>query len=104
MGSPQSAESSRNFARLAAFVALVVGAFVLAGWSLDMEALTNIVPGWPRMVRLTALCFMLCGASLWLAPVGAPRASMVFAVLVAASGTIMVIAHSSYWNLYLDNL
>ena len=66
MGPSESADSSRNFARFAAFVALVVGCFVLAGWQLDMETLTNLVPGWPRMVRLTALCFILSGASLWL--------------------------------------
>jgi PAS domain S-box-containing protein len=104
MGPSERAESSGNFARLAAFVALVVGAFVLAGWSLDLETLTNIVPGWPRMVRLTALAFMLSGASLWLATLGAARTSMVFAALVAVCGTLMLIAHGSYWDVYLDNI
>ena len=64
MGISESADPGRNLARFAAFVALIVGVFVLAGWSLDMEQLTNIVPGWPRMVRLTAVAFMLAGASL----------------------------------------
>src|SRR4051812_43481491 len=104
MGPSESADSSRNFARFAAFVALVVGCFVLAGWQLDMETLTNLVPGWPRMVRLTALCFLLSGASLWLATVGAARSSMVFGALVAACGLLMSIAQGSYWNVYLDNL
>src|SRR3954468_14349364 len=104
MGSLESADSSRNFARFAAFVALVVGCFVLAAWQLDMETLTNFVPGWPRMVRLTALGFILSGASLWLASVGAARSSMVFAAIVAASGTLVLIAQGSYWNVYLDDL
>src|ERR1043165_2920039 len=104
MGSLESADTSRNLARFAAFVALVVGVFVLAGWSADLETLTNIVPGWPRMVRLTALCFILCGASLWLATAGAGRASMALAGIVAPCGTAMLIAHGSYWNVYIDNL
>src|SRR5690349_5212365 len=104
MGPSESADTSRNFARFAAFVALVVGLFVLAGWSLEMETLTNIVPGWPRMVRLTALSFILCGASLWFATMGAARASTVLAAIAAAGGTLMLIAYGSYWNVYLDNL
>jgi PAS domain S-box-containing protein len=104
MGLTQGAESSRNLARFAAFVALVVGAFVLAGWSLELETLTNIVPGWPRMVRLTALCFMLSGAALWLATSGVARISMPIGALVAVLGTLMVFAHGSNWNLYLDQL
>ena len=104
MGPSESADTSRNFARFAAFVALVVGSFVLAGWQLDVETLTNLVPGWPRMVRLTALCFLLSGASLWLATVGAARSSMAFAAAVAACGLLMFIAQGSYWNVYLDNL
>ena len=104
MGPPQSVDSSRNLARFAAFVALIVGVFVLAGWSLDLDTLTNIVPGWPRMVRLTASCFILSGASLWLATSGAARASMVVGALVAALGGLMVIVLGSGSNLYLDNL
>ena len=104
MVSAESADSSLFLARFAAFVAIIVGVFVLLGWWLDMEPLTNIVPGWPRMVRLTALCFMMCGASLWLATAGSGRASMLLAGIVAACGTAVLIAYGSYWNVYLDNL
>jgi PAS domain S-box-containing protein len=104
MGPSESADSSRNFARFAAFVALIIGSFVLAAWSLDLETLTNIVPGWPRMVRLTALGFILCGASLWLATAGLARWSMALGGIAAASGTIVLIAYGSYWNVYFDNL
>ena len=61
---PESAEPSRNLAQFVAFVALAVGLFVLAGWAFGMEQLTNIVPTWPRMVRLTALSFILVGLRL----------------------------------------
>jgi PAS domain S-box-containing protein len=104
MGISESADPGRSLARFAAFVALIVGVFVLAGWSLDMEQLTNIVPGWPRMVRLTAVGFMLAGASLWMACSGAARTSMSLAGVIAMLGTVMVLAHGSYWDVYLDQL
>ena len=44
MGSPEGAEPGRYFAQFAAFVAVAVGLFVLFGWALDMEQLTNIAP------------------------------------------------------------
>jgi hypothetical protein len=58
---PESAEPSRNLAQFVACVALAVGLFVLAGWSFGMEQLTNIGATWPRVVRLTALSFILSG-------------------------------------------
>ena len=72
----ESADSSLFLARFAAFVAFIVGAFVLAGWALDMEALTNIAPPWPRMARLTALTFILAGVALWLVVLRATRAAL----------------------------
>jgi PAS domain S-box-containing protein len=104
MGISESADPGRSLARFAAFVALIVGVFVLAGWSLGMEQLTNIVPGWPRMVRLTAVGFMLAGASLWMACSGATRTSMGVAGAIAMLGTVMVLVHGSYWDVYLDQL
>ncbi len=69
-----------------------------------MEQLTNIVPGWPRMVRLTAVGFILAGASLWMACSGATRTSMSVAGVIALLGTVMVLALGSYWDVYLDQL
>src|SRR5688572_12013399 len=104
MGISESADPGRSLARFAAFVALIVGVFVLAGWSLDMEQLTHIVPGWPRMVRLTAVGFVLAGASLWMACSGARRTSMGVAGAIAMLGTVMLLAHGSYWDVYFDQL
>ncbi|HEX6396470.1 MAG TPA: PAS domain S-box protein, partial [Steroidobacteraceae bacterium] len=104
MGPSESADSSRNLARFAAFVALIVGAFVMAGWWLNLEMLTNIAPGWPRMVRLSALCFLLSGGSLWLATLGAARSSMALAAIATACGTLILFAHGAYWDVYIDNL
>src|SRR6185503_13080526 len=82
----ESADSGLFLARFAAFVAVIVGVFVLMGWWLDLEPLTNIVSSWPRMARLTASTFILSGVALWLASSGTPRATLLFAGLVALIG------------------
>jgi PAS domain S-box-containing protein len=91
-------------ARFAAFVAMMVGAFVLAGWAFDMEQLTNLVPTWPRMVRLTALCFVLSGAGLWAMTLRARWPAVLLASLVAATAVALLMAHAMNWNVYLDQL
>ena len=77
----ESAESSR-LAPFVAFVSVAVGVFVFAGWTLDMEPLTNLVPGWPRMSRLTALAFIVAGAAVWLAAQSRDKAAGVVSVLL----------------------
>src|SRR5262249_15949895 len=104
MGPSESAEPGRNLARFAAFVAMIVGVFVLAGGALDLDQVTYLVPGWPRMVRLTALCFILSGATLWLACTGYARLTMAGAALIAVLGALLLLVHGSYINVYLDQL
>ncbi len=104
MGPSESAEPGRNLARFAAFVAMIVGVFVLAAWWLDMEQVTYLVPGWPRMVRLTALGFILSGVALWLACTSYARATMACAALVGALGLVYLLVNGSYLNVYLDQL
>ncbi|HEU4593136.1 MAG TPA: hypothetical protein VFS13_19690, partial [Steroidobacteraceae bacterium] len=91
-------------ARFAAFVTLIVGVFVLTGWMLDMEQLTNLVPGWPRMVKLSAVAFVVSAASLWFASTGAVKYSAATGALVAAIGMLVLVAQGGYWNVYLDQL
>ena len=104
MGSPESAEPSRYFAQFAAFVALFVGLFVLSGWAFDMEQLTNIVPAWPKMVKLTALSFVLAGVTLWLATVDARVPAMIAAALLTAIGLTMLYRDATGWDIYLEQL
>src|SRR6478735_8668177 len=104
MGSPESAEPSRYFAQFAAFVALFVGLFVLAGWAFDMVQLTNIVPSWPKMVKLTALSFVLAGVALWLATVNARVAAMITAALLTMIGLTMLFRDASGWDAYIEQL
>lgn len=59
-------EHFRCMAIVASMISFVVGCAVLLGWALNNPTLKSIVPGLTSMNPLTALCFMLGGASLWL--------------------------------------
>ena len=89
-------------ARFAAFVAMMVGVLVLAGWALDLDQITNLAPTWPRMVRLTALCFVFSGTALWAMTTGARRPAAVLASLIASIGLLMLLGYAANWNVYLD--
>jgi PAS domain S-box-containing protein len=104
MAVPESAEPSRNLAQFVAFVALAVGLFVFAGWAFDMQQLTNIVPIWPKMVRLTALGFVISGIALWLATIESRQAAIVAASVVTAIGVLALFRQAAGWDLYLDQL
>jgi PAS domain S-box-containing protein len=103
MAYSESAESSR-LAQFVAFVALAVGLFVFAGWSFGMEQLTNIVPTWPQVVRLTALAFIVSGIALWLATIQARTPAIVAAALLTAIGMLVVLRYATGWDLYVDQL
>jgi len=51
---------------IAGAAVVVLGAFVLAGWALDLEFVTTAARGFP-MIPQTALCFVLSGGSLIMA-------------------------------------
>jgi PAS domain S-box-containing protein len=104
MGIPESADSSRHLARFAAFVALTVGLFVFAGWVFDLEQLTNIVPGWPQMSRLTALEFVAAGSALWLTTVHARRSAIATSLLVTAVGLLILARYVFSWDINIDQL
>jgi signal transduction histidine kinase len=67
---PDTFSSVRGFFErvpsIAGAAVVVLGAFVLAGWALDLEFVTTAARGFP-MVPLTALCFVLAGGSLIMA-------------------------------------
>ncbi|MEH2181903.1 PAS domain S-box protein [Nostoc sp.] len=53
-------------ARVASAIAIFVGSLVLVGWCFGIEVFKHGFLGSPAMKVNTALCFVLCGVSLWL--------------------------------------
>src|SRR5688572_3070020 len=102
MGPTESADSGRNLARFAAFVSLTVGLFVLTGWFLDLEQLTNIVPGWSRMPMLAAAAFMLAGVTLWLTIQRTVPAATAAAALLTAIGLLILLRNALGWNVHIE--
>lgn len=104
MGSPESAEPSRLFARFVAFISLAVGLLVFTGWLFGMEQLTNLAPSWPQMVRLTALSFVAAGTALWLTTVHWDRAARVVALVLLLVGVAGLLRSVLGWNVYFEQL
>jgi PAS domain S-box-containing protein len=104
MATPESADSNRYLARFAAFFSMAVGLFVFAAWTLDLEQLTNIVPGWPKISRLTALEFVASGFALWAVLGQYRRLAIGVSLLVTAAGVLILFRYALSWDVYLDQL
>jgi PAS domain S-box-containing protein len=102
MTSQQSAGTGRFFAQFTAFVSFAFGSFIFAGWVFDMDPLTNIVPGWPRISRITALGFILAGAAQWLCSTGNRRWAAVAASLLTATALLVLFRYAFGWDVYID--
>lgn len=78
--------------RGAGALAALTGGLVLVGWALDVEVLKRILPGLVAMNPVTALAFVLAGASLLL--VGEGRgivAGRALALVVALVGLLKLV-------------
>src|SRR4051812_19932504 len=104
MVSHASAEPSRFFARFVALLSVAFGAFIPAGWLFGFDALTNLVPGWPRVSRLTALGFLFAGLALWLATTDRTRLASLAAVVPIAAGLLALLRYALNWDVYIDQL
>jgi len=62
---PRLTPAFSAFARGASVIPVLVGCFVLGGWASDIEALKRVLPGLVAMNPITALLFILAGATLW---------------------------------------
>src|SRR5688572_16927912 len=104
MGPTQSPASSKYFAQFTAFLSLSFGAFIFAGWVLGLDALTNLVPGWPRISRLTALGFMAAGLAQWLCSMARTRLALAVSLLLTAIGLLALLRYAFSWTAYIDQL
>ena len=80
-----SARSPSRLASVAAWVAVVAGGAVLAGWILGIDTLKSIVPGAVQMKANTAIGLLLAGFALWLQ---VRRRDWSNAVATAAAGLV----------------
>lgn len=94
--------------QLASIWVMLVGAFVLLGWLLDIDRMKG---GYSdiAMKANTAFSLLLAGASLWtLNPKGTPlsmrRIGQVCAAMVALIGLMTLSQHLFGWNLGIDQL
>jgi PAS domain S-box-containing protein len=97
-----------SLVRVVSAIVFLTGALVLAGWWLEMPALTSVLPSGAKMVALSALAFVLAALSLWF-QVGASdpmqwRVSRICAALVVVIGVTGLTTRLFGWNLRLENL
>ena len=84
---------------------MLVGALVLFGWVFDFPALTDLVSGSVTMKANAALCFVLCGAAMWLLQMRGRHAGRTERVCALAAGGIALLTLGEYatgWNLGID--
>ena len=88
---------------------MAIGALVLLGWTLDVEALKGPIPGLITMKANTALAFVLVGTSVWLLGTDAASgwrrpAAYACAALAALIGAASLAQYVFGWNLGIDEL
>lgn len=93
----------------AAAVAIATSSLVLIGWSLNIEALKRIRPGFVAMDPVTAVTFALAAFAILLSRGSAParRAKLIaklLAVAVASVGTLQLLALTLHWPTNLGRL
>lgn len=87
---------------VAAFIAVAVGLSVLTGWIAGIEPLKRVFPGLVSMNPLTAIAFILAGASLWLQ--GEDRSqkkrslAQTLAALVITIGALRLLGYLLDWD------
>lgn len=91
-------------ARTAGLVPAVVGAIVMGGWLLRLDAIVQILPTWVPMQFNTALGFFLCGVSLIQIGNGRQRGPIVMAAFAAAIGLLTLTEYASGASLGIDEL
>ncbi len=99
----------RDVSQVLAFAAFLIGWLGLAGWALNIDALTRVLPGLVALRANTSAGFVLAGASLWLVQ-GPPKEererhlSQLCSVLIVALGLVNVGEYFFGWRFGFDRL
>ncbi|MEJ8837023.1 hybrid sensor histidine kinase/response regulator [Ramlibacter sp. AN1133] len=107
MNEASPARARSRLASTAAGVAMAVGAAVLLGWALGIDALKSVVPGAVEMKANTAVGLLVAGAALWLRIRGrewATAAAAGAAGLVTALGAATLVEYLTGVDLGIDEL
>ena len=102
----------RTFSKVAAGLTVLLGALVLAGWTLDIQTLMRVLPGLSAMNPMTAVCFILVGASLWCSQTGESvtgnriliQAGKGIGMAVVLIGLLKLGSHQWNWRFQIDQL
>jgi signal transduction histidine kinase len=103
------AEAARLTAACA-ITTMAIGAIVLAGWTLDFEALTRLSIGNVHMLPITAATFVIAGASLWMQRMAGRETGTLWvvsrglALLVMTIGLITLGERMWDWDAGIDTL
>ena len=91
---------------LGSVLAITIGALVLAGWTLEVEVLKRVAPGFVAMNPVTAIGFICAGAALALSREGASRSVLpkILAALVFCTGALKLIGMAAGLRPNIDEL
>jgi len=79
---------------IACVLPIVIGCLTLLGWTFGIAVLKSVIPGMKAMNPAAALCFVLCGISLWLQRTAQPARqyliiSRACGIIIAATGLLI---------------
>ena len=99
----------QSFVKVAAFLTVVTGLAVLAGWVFDIPLLKSILPGTASMKFNTALGILFSGVSLWLLreeeeKPGRKLIEQILAVVIILIGSLSMSEYLFEWDLGIDQL
>ncbi len=104
-----SSHSALRVSLVMGVLVMLLGLLVLDGWALGLGFIKTVIPGYVTMKVNTALCFVLCGASLLIGHLSRPRAwkktcSSILAGIVIVIAGISLMEYITGRSLGIDQL
>ena len=86
--------TSEKLVKTTSTITVVTGFMVILGWAFDVDLLKGIRPNWVTMKVNTAICMILCGASLYCATSSKEKWVLASKILAGCSGVIAALSFS----------